>query len=448
MLRSNYLLWTFFSVLILSQFSIPVLKAQGFKSISVKLKKDTNLYNKRKLVFPARALTSGILLSKFRGIPRQINHLRFYAVDMQYKQSAFQRYKSGELDSISYNSIKNSFNIDEGKLSNSNIDQQVNILSGINDDQKIIICDINNNNDFSDDKINIYSLAKLKEQSSTENLNNYNISYEYFTEGKTLKRNSYVKIIPYSKNYTYKDSISQLLAIHIQLGERMFGKVRIGDDTYTIYLPFTTNKGGDYSSAKVVFSDSLDSNELPIDPLPRIGELFNIKDNIKVKIESISEFGDSLTLNVWENNLIENGFRLGDLVSLPAFKDINNQLVIINFREKENKYTLLDFWGTWCKPCIEGLPALKELHLKHKNRLTILSIAYDSNLNKVREFSKNNDMDWLHKFELNSELDDNLFTVQFKIECFPTFILLDRSGKVLSRGCGSDQLKIIENLIK
>jgi peroxiredoxin len=46
---------------------------------------------------------------------------------------------------------------------------------------------------------------------------------------------------------------------------------------------------------------------------------------------------------------------------------------------------ILDFWATWCKPCIKGFPALQQLHDKYKEQgLTVLAVSVDSPKSRSR----------------------------------------------------------------
>ena len=63
----------------------------------------------------------------------------------------------------------------------------------------------------------------------------------------------------------------------------------------------------------------------------------------------------------------------GKTVELAAFKD---------------KVVLLDFWGTWCPPCVTAVPTLRDLQRKHaKEAFVILSVSSDSDETVVRTFT-------------------------------------------------------------
>jgi len=95
---------------------------------------------------------------------------------------------------------------------------------------------------------------------------------------------------------------------------------------------------------------------------------------------------------------------------------------------------LIDFWATWCKPCIKELPHLHELYLKYRDRgFQVVAVSEDSprSLAKVRSFVAGN------KYEFLVLLDEN-GTVQrkFNFRAIPYTILLDRDGHVIHSRMG------------
>jgi len=95
---------------------------------------------------------------------------------------------------------------------------------------------------------------------------------------------------------------------------------------------------------------------------------------------------------------------------------------------------LIDFWATWCKPCIKELPHLDDLYQKYKERgFQLVAISEDSprSLSKVKSFVAGN------RYEFLVLLDENS-TVQrkFNFRAIPYTILLDRDGHVVHSRMG------------
>jgi thiol-disulfide isomerase/thioredoxin len=109
-------------------------------------------------------------------------------------------------------------------------------------------------------------------------------------------------------------------------------------------------------------------------------------------------------------------------------------------------YTILDFWGTWCGPCLKMLPDLQAFN-EHQERYNfqLVSIAYDQDAKKVRDHILSQGIYWTNLFD---DSNNSVITDQYKVSVFPTFILIDKKGKILYRGVGQDGLSKIENILK
>lgn len=100
----------------------------------------------------------------------------------------------------------------------------------------------------------------------------------------------------------------------------------------------------------------------------------------------------------------------------------------------KGKYTLIDFWGTWCGHCIDGIPDLVEIHKMYGDKLNILSIATDKpqDRRKLRELINDNGMKWKHIWS-NSLSGNQRLDRKFEIDVFPTLIILDTNANEIAR---------------
>ena len=120
-------------------------------------------------------------------------------------------------------------------------------------------------------------------------------------------------------------------------------------------------------------------------------------------------------------------------------KDIKGETVKLS-----SNYTLLDFWGTWCKPCIAIIPELVDIHQRYP-KLNLVSVAVESSMDdlpKLKKLTKELNMDWTHVCQLHG--DTASVARSFNISSFPTTIIIDPDGKIIYRGSGSnstDKLK-------
>ena len=104
-----------------------------------------------------------------------------------------------------------------------------------------------------------------------------------------------------------------------------------------------------------------------------------------------------------------------------SVKDINDYEKIISSSEK--KILLLNFWATWCAPCIKEIPELLELKKKFKDDVEIYFLSVDSNVKKtVPKFLKKN------KLEDLKVLNDEKLKIssKFGVKVMPTTIIINK----------------------
>ena len=133
------------------------------------------------------------------------------------------------------------------------------------------------------------------------------------------------------------------------------------------------------------------------------------------------------------------GFRAPDI----SVKDINGKPVSLG-----KGYTLLDFWGTWCNPCIALVPELVKIHKSYPS-LNLVSIAFENSMDdlpKLKQLIKQKDMDWTHVCQLRKDIPNVVSS--FNVTSFPTTILIDSSGKILYRASGNDKTDSLKAKLK
>ncbi|WP_126245634.1 TlpA family protein disulfide reductase [Chitinophaga rhizosphaerae] len=111
--------------------------------------------------------------------------------------------------------------------------------------------------------------------------------------------------------------------------------------------------------------------------------------------------------------------------------------------EQAKEYVLLDFWGTWCAPCIAGMPKLRALHDKVKSEVPFVSVCFDEpkNFAKAKEIFAENRLSWPQVFNSTAERESTL-TKDLSITTFPTYMLVKKNGDIFysTSGDGFDEL--------
>jgi thiol-disulfide isomerase/thioredoxin len=96
------------------------------------------------------------------------------------------------------------------------------------------------------------------------------------------------------------------------------------------------------------------------------------------------------------------------------------------------KVVLLDFWGTWCPPCRESVPVLRELNKRYAGKpFQLVGISSDDDEDVWKTFIAAQHMDWAEYIDLSRKVQDS-----FQIDSYPTYIVLDKDGVIRFRQSG------------
>jgi thiol-disulfide isomerase/thioredoxin len=96
------------------------------------------------------------------------------------------------------------------------------------------------------------------------------------------------------------------------------------------------------------------------------------------------------------------------------------------------KVVLMDFWGTWCPPCRESVPILRNLNKKYSGKpFQLVGVSSDDDEDVWKTFIAAQHMDWSEYIDLSEQV-----LQAFKIESFPTYIVLDKDGVIRLRQSG------------
>ena len=114
------------------------------------------------------------------------------------------------------------------------------------------------------------------------------------------------------------------------------------------------------------------------------------------------------------------------------------------------KVVLVDFWASWCAPCLRSFPWMNELQRRHGEAgLVIVAVNLDQERALADAFLKTTPANFRLEFDAGGDI-----ARQFGVQAMPTSFLIDRSGTVRVRHAGfrdkqrAERERQIENLLK
>lgn len=128
---------------------------------------------------------------------------------------------------------------------------------------------------------------------------------------------------------------------------------------------------------------------------------------------------------------VDNGPETGTEVgkTAPTFTLQDTAGASISLKSFRGKVVLVDFWGTWCGPCVAELPNMKALREKNRGKdLVIVSVAVEQSPEAWRRMIREERLDWTHVIDPN-----DMVAVSYDVIGVPSTFLLDRSGVIVAK---------------
>jgi peroxiredoxin len=177
----------------------------------------------------------------------------------------------------------------------------------------------------------------------------------------------------------------------------------------------------------------LSRNELDKSELKKIYEKLDTKDLNKEDLENLEKY-------TYPNKY--------DIAGNPAFYfELPSQdNTIVSISKYKGKWILLDFWASWCGPCIKSMPELKRIYdlYKHKN-FEVIGVSIDTNKQNWLKSITKNQLNWTNLIDITGL--DGVIGKTYKLQWVSNKILINPEGKVVSKDIDFDDLeKLLKDL--
>lgn len=324
-------------------------------------------------------------------------------------------------------------------------DDQLFILYGLTtSNQRLVLFDSDFDKDFSKEKPYLFDndirYNKTKERAVIDTTSAVEIIYPGALP-------FFVKLDLFNCCVTYQQPVDSLWHLFVQTDYHREGAFSIGHQQFR--LAVSASNSPYFNMERVNFLLVPEGQSFPKESYknqPYKSKQSAIVNQQEFLFDSLSPFGDTAWIQY--NGYIEKaqGSRENLFALNIQAKTIDN--LSFSLTALKGKYVLLDFWGTWCNPCIALIPRIKKLNKTYKSKgLNIVSIAYDKKdaYGKLLKMLKEKRMNWTNLYD---DQDSKWsITEQYDINCFPTSILINPSGKIIFRSCGEEDFSALEKRI-
>lgn len=125
----------------------------------------------------------------------------------------------------------------------------------------------------------------------------------------------------------------------------------------------------------------------------------------------------------------------------PSFSAKTPEGDELSLKESLGKYTILDFWASWCKPCRKANPHMVKIYEKyHSKGLNILSVSLDKKSQKNRwlDAIESDNMTWQHVSNL--QFWKGPIVKKYNVKSIPATFILDEDGKIVAKSLRGSSL--------
>ncbi len=231
----------------------------------------------------------------------------------------------------------------------------------------------------------------------------------------------------------------------IQAGQEYARAMGSDSDAWKAYAKDGYTRNGDNALADYIFlAENYSDKNSAIALLPYLRDT-PAKDALIARLEKTKS--DYYPFAQYKKEVVEKAERMSKLqpgMKAPAFSlPAPDGIQKFGPEHYKGKYLLIDFWASWCGPCLKSIPHLKEIYGKyHAKGLEILSVSIDDKEDAWKKAMATQQMPWDQVCAPKSGKD---IMKDYQFNGIPHLVLLDKEGKIIERWLSPERL---EELLK
>lgn len=120
--------------------------------------------------------------------------------------------------------------------------------------------------------------------------------------------------------------------------------------------------------------------------------------------------------------------------------DIKGKKVNLMSEVKKNKITILDFWASWCPPCMREVPNLVDIYDRYgEDGLGIVGVSLDESKDDWKNTVESMGMKWVQVSDLKG--GESPVVRLYNVQSIPHILVIDSEGRILSEGLTGTELE-------
>ena len=370
---------------------------------------------------------------KVSGVPKNWTDTKVGDIHSDMYQYVYQNYHLGNISKEWYDELKIMWNWEPDTLNLSKEPIKCRAAFAVGNDSTgnaMVVVDANNNYDFSDDEpfIPIEYKSNL-DWDSLANNEAINVTLERILNNKKIQFKAPLIITTLNQDQYLLCNFAQ------------YGTAKL--DNHLITIHSTKFRDLSYENVGITSNQSFNGEKIDLQKVVFNNEYLEIGNDLYKNL-GVNRNEDVLLLE--KMNLSKNQIRSTQIGNKPfdfSEKQFQKQNMI-SLDSLRGKYVLLEFWDTWCGPCIKEIPNLKTIYNKtDKSKFEIIGIVGNNEITVLEKFANKHGIVWPQIIDYSNKIKG-----KYGVRGIPATFLINPEGIIIAKNLRGKELETkIDSLI-